>query len=101
MAEHFHEPLEARIPEPFIAAEPAIGALERPRIDAAIVNAPADGALYESGPLEGLDVLRRRGEGHPVRRGKLADGLLAPGEALEHGPPRRVAEGMEDVVESP
>ena len=100
MAEHFDEPLDARIPQPFVAAEPSIGALEGPRIDPAIVNAPADGAPHEPGPLEGLDVLGRRGEGHPIRRGKLADGLFAPGEALEHAPAGGVAEGAEDVIEA-
>ena len=52
------------------------------------------------GPLEGLDVLRRRGQRHPVRRGELAYGLLALGQPLEHGAPGVVAERTEDEVES-
>ena len=100
MTEQLGEPLEARIPEAFVAAEPVIGALERARIDPAVMDASAYGAFHEAGPLEGLDVLRRRGQRHSVRRGELAYGLLAFGQPLEHGAPGVVAERTEDEVES-
>lgn len=100
MAQQLGEPLDARIPQAFIAAEPIVGALERPRIDAAVVDAPAYGASHESGLLESLDVLRRGGERHPVRRGERADGLLAFREPLEHCPPRPVGERAKNEIES-
>ena len=34
-------PLDPRIPEAFIGAQPAVGASERARVDAAVVDAPA------------------------------------------------------------
>src|SRR5689334_4465649 len=100
MAKEFHEALDPRIPESFVAAKPIVGVLERPGVDAHVVNAPADGALHKSGALEGLDVLRRRGERHLVRCRELADGLLAFGEPLEHGASSVVAEGAEHEVEA-
>jgi hypothetical protein len=100
MAEQLDEPLDSRIPEAFVPAEPTIRALERTGIDAAVVNSSAHGALHESRPLQGLDVLRRRGERHPVWCRELANSLLALGEPLEHGAPRVVAERAEDEVES-
>jgi hypothetical protein len=100
MSEQFDEPLDARVPEAFVVPEPIVGALERPRVDAAIVDASAHGTFHKTSPLEGLDVLRRCGERHLVRRRELADGLLAFREPLEHGPARVVTEGAEDEVES-
>jgi hypothetical protein len=99
MAKQLDESLDTRIPEALIAAEPIVGALERPRIDAAVVDASADGAFHEPGPLEGLDVLGCRGEGHPVRCRELANGLFTFGEPLEHRAPGVVAESAEDEVE--
>lgn len=99
MAKQFDEPVDARIPESFVGAEPTVGPLERPRVDAAVVDASTDGALHESGPLEGLDVLRRRGEGHPVRCRELANGLLPFGEPFEHRTPGVVAERTEHEIE--
>ena len=96
MSEQFDEPLDACIPEAFVVTEPVVGARERPRVDAAVMDASANGALHKAGPLEGLDVLRRR----EAVRGELTGGLFAPGEALEHRPPGVVAEGAEDEVES-
>lgn len=100
MSEQLDEPLDARIPEAFVVTEPVVGALERPRVDAAVVDASAHGAFHKASPLEGLYVLRRRSERHPVWCGELADGLLALGQPLEHRPPSGVAEGTEDEVES-
>src|ERR671916_1280994 len=101
MPEQLDEPLDARIPEAFVVTEPVLGALERPRVDAAVVDASTHGALHQASPLEGLDVLRRGGKRHPVWCGELADRLLALREPLEHRPPGVVAEGAEDEVESP
>ena len=100
MAQQLGEPLDARIPEAFVVTQPVVGALERPWVDAAVVDASAYGAFHEARPLEGLYVLRRRGKRHPVWRGELADGVLALGESLEHRPPCMVTEGTEDEVES-
>src|SRR5215216_1532789 len=100
MPEQLDEPLDACVPEAFVVAKPVVGALERAWIDATVVDASADGALHEAGPLESPDVLRGRRERDPVRRGELADRLLALGEPLEHRPSRVVAEGAEDEVES-
>ena len=100
MAEQLGEPLDACIPEALVAAEPVIGTRKRARIDAAVVNAPADGAFHEAGFLESLDVLRGCRERHVVWGGELADGLLAFGQALEHGAAGAVAEGSEDEVET-
>ena len=99
MAEPLDEPLDPRVPEAFVAAEPIIGARERPRVDPAVVDPSAHRALHESGSLEGLDVFRRRGERHPVGRGELAHGVFALGEPLEHGAAGVVAEGAKDEVE--
>src|SRR5688572_28226175 len=99
MAEQLDEPFDPRIPEAFVAAEPIVGVRERPRADAAVVDAPADGARYEPGSFQRLDVLRGRGERHPKRRRKLADGVLTLGKSLEHVPPGPVTERAEDEVE--
>lgn len=99
MAQQLDEPLDPRIPETFVAAEPVVGARQRPRVDAAVVNAPAYGALHEAGTFKRLDMLRRRGQRHLVWRRELADGLLAAGEALEHRTPSVVAERAKHEVE--
>src|SRR5438105_3681334 len=101
MAEQLGEPPDARIPEAFVGAEPVVGALQRPRIDTAVVDASTHGAFHEAGPLQCLDVLRRRSERHPIWCRELADGPLPVAEPLEHGAPSRVAERPEDEVESP
>ncbi len=62
MAEELDESLDSCVPEPLVAAEPAVRALEWSRVDAAVVNAPANSALHEAGTLQGLDVLGRSGE---------------------------------------
>jgi len=100
MAQQLDEPLDSRIPEAFVGAKPVVGALERPRVDAAVVDSPTHGAFHESCPLEGLDVLRCRGERHLIRCRELTNGLLAFGEALEHRAASMVAERAEDEVES-
>src|SRR3954462_8580361 len=100
MPEELDEPFDASIPEALVVPQPVIGALERPGIDAAVVNASADGAFHETGFLERLDVLRGCRERHPMRGSQVADGLLALRQGLEHGPPRPVAESAEDDVES-
>lgn len=99
MSEQLDEPLDARIPQAFVVPEPVVGALERSRVDAAVVDASAHRPLYKASPLQGLDVLRCRGKRHPVWRRELANGLLASGEPLEHRPPGVVGEGTEDEVE--
>src|SRR3954469_22343656 len=100
MAEQLGEPPDARIPEAFVGTEPVDGPLERTRIDAAVVDASPHGAFHEPGPLQGLDVLRRRGERHLVWSRQLADRQLAFGEPPEHGASRVVADRSEDEVES-
>ena len=96
MTQQLDEPLDACIPESFVAAQPIVGPLERARVDAAVVDAAANRALHETGPLERLDVLGRRGERHAIRRRRLADRLFALGQPFEHGAPRVVAEGAKD-----
>lgn len=100
MTQQLDEPLDARVPESFIAAKPVVGALERPRIDAAVVNAAAHRAFHEARPLEGLDVLRRRGKRHLVRRRELADSLFAFGESAEHRAAGVVAKRAKNEVEA-
>src|ERR1700694_5315084 len=99
VAEQLDEPFDPRIPEAFVAAQPVVGARQRSRVDAAIVDAPADGAFHEPGSFERLDVLRCRGERHPIWRRELADGVLTLGKSLEHGPPGLVTECAVDEVE--
>jgi hypothetical protein len=99
VAEQLDEPLDPRIPEAFVAAQPVVGTRERSRVDAAIVDAPAHSAFHEPGSFQRLDVLRGRGERHPIRRRELADGVLTLGKSLEHGPPGLVTERVEDEVE--
>jgi len=99
MTEQLDEPLYPRIPEAFIAAQPVVGTRERSRVDAAVVDAPADGAFHEPGSFQRLDVLRGRGERHPIRRRELAHGVLTLGQSLEHAPPGLVTERAEDKVE--
>src|SRR5438132_7939518 len=99
MAEQLDEPFDPRVPKAFVAAEPVVGALERSRVDAAVVDASADGAFHEPGSFQRLDVLRGRGERHPIWRRELADGVLTLGKSLEHGPPGLVTECAEDEVE--
>ena len=57
MAEQLDEPLDARIPETFVIAEPIVGPLEWTRVYSAVVDASAHRPLHEAGSLEGLDVL--------------------------------------------
>ena len=99
VSEELDEPLDAGVPEAFVAPEPVIGTLELARVDAAVVDASAHRPLHESGPLEGLDVLGRGGQRHPVGCGELADGQLTAGEPFEHRSARVIAEGSEDEVE--
>jgi hypothetical protein len=100
MAEQLDESLEPRIPEAFVGTKPVVGALERTRIDTAVVDASAHGAFHQAGPLQGLDVLRRCGKGHVVRCRQLADGQLPFGEPPKHGTPSVVAERTEHEVEA-
>jgi len=99
VAEQLDEPLNPRIPEAFVAAQPVVGARERSRVDAAVVDAPADGAFHEPGSFQRLDVLRGRGERHPIWRRELANSVLTLGKSLEHGPPGVVTKCAEDEVE--
>ncbi len=101
MAEQLDEPFDPRIPEAFVAADPVVGALERLWVDAAVVDAPAHGAFYEPGPFQRPDVLRGRGERHPIWRRELANGVLTCCKPPEHGAPGLVTERAEDEVESP
>src|SRR5688572_12075802 len=94
------EPLDARVPQAFVVAEPVVGALERPGVDTAVVDASPNCSGDEASPLQGLDVLRGGGQRHPVRSGQVADGLLPPCEPLEHRPPGGVAEGAEHEIEA-
>jgi hypothetical protein len=100
MAEQLGEPLEPRIPEAFVGTKPVVGALERTRIDTAVVDASAHSAFHQAGPLQGLDVLRCCGKGHVVRCRELANGQLPFGEPPEHGTASVIAERPEDEVES-
>src|ERR1041385_6790681 len=100
MAQQCGEPLDAGVPEAVVTAEPIVGALERPRIDAAVVDASTHCAFHKAGPLERLDVLRGGRERHAVRCGELGNGLLTSGEPAQHGAPGRVAKGSKDEVES-
>ncbi len=100
MAEQFAEAIDPRIPQAFVLAEPMVGALQRSWIDAAVVDAPADGALDESGSFQRLDVLRSRSKRHPIGCSELSHGVLARGESREHGTPSVVAQRTEDGIES-
>src|SRR5215210_5588859 len=99
MPEQLDQPVDARIPEAFVVPEPVVGPLQRPRVAPAVVDASPHRPFHQAGPLEGLDVLRRRCQRHPVRCGELANRLLPLGESGEHGPAGVVAEGTEDEVE--
>ena len=99
MAKQLDEPLDPRVPQAFVAAQPIVGARERSRVDAAVMNAPTDGAFHEPRPFQRLDVLGCCGERHPIWRGKLTHGVLASGESLEHAAAGLVAECAEDEVE--
>lgn len=100
MTQQLDEPLDARIPESFVAAKPVVGALERPWVDAAIVNASAHSALHKAGSFERLYVLRRSGKRHPVGCCELAYSVLPSGESLEHGTSRVITESAEDEIET-
>ena len=64
------------------------------------MSAAADIAADQACGFEHLDMLRRRGERHRKRFGEFAHRALAGREIAEHGAPRRVAEGVEDRIES-
>ena len=99
MAEQLDEPFDPRIPEALVATEPVVGVLERSRVDAAVVDASANGAFHEPGPFQRPDMLRGRGERHPIWRRELADSVLTLCESREHGSPGLVTERVEDEVE--
>lgn len=100
MAEQLGEPFDPRIPETFVVAQPLVSALERSRVNAAVMDATADSAFYQPGSLQRLDVLRGCRERHLIRRRKLAHSLLTFGKALEHAPPSLVTECAENEVEA-
>ena len=78
MAEQLDESFDPRVPEAFVAAEPAVGALERSRVDAAVVDAPANGAVHEGefGDV-GATVNAWLG-GKPPRRGIPGEPIVTP-----------------------
>jgi hypothetical protein len=100
MAQQLDETLDSRIPKTFVATKPVVGALERPWVDAAEVDASAHRTFHQPCPLESLYVLGRRRKRHAIWRSELADGELASGESLEHCPPRVITEGAEDEIEA-
>lgn len=100
MAQQLGEPLEARIPEAFVTAQPIVRARQGARIDAAVMDASAHSSLNEPGFLEPLDVFGRGGERHAIGRCQLANGLLSLGESLEHRASGPVAERPEDEIEA-
>ena len=99
MTQQLDEPLDACIPEAFVAAEPVIGARERARVDANVVYASPDTAFHEARPFECLDVLRRCRQRHLERLGEFAYRLFAFGETLQHGATGGIAERAEDQVQ--
>ena len=74
-------------------------ALQRPRIEAAEMRAPAHLALDQPGAFQDLDVLRGRRERDGEGLRELADGSLAGREFEKHAPARGVAERVEDGSE--
>lgn len=100
MAEHLGEPVDSRVPESLVGFEPVVRALERARVDPAVVNASANSAFHEPCLLQRLDVLRCRGKRHPVGSSELSNGLFPLSEPLEHRSPGAVTERAKDKIES-
>ncbi len=90
--------IEARAPEGAEFFRPGVDFLERfepELIEPVAAFAPLGD---EPGILEDFQVLRDRGERNPKGPREVGGGALAGLERLQHPPPRRVRDGVEDVV---
>jgi hypothetical protein len=78
-----------------------IDRLQRSDVERTMMHASVDSACDESRPLEHLDVARHGRERHPERLGELRHGgRRVSRQTRQHGPPRLVAEGAEDEIET-
>jgi hypothetical protein len=93
------QPIQAGVPEGLVSPQPFVGCAQRCGIQMAHMDAAKHLARDEAGAFERLDVLGRRRQRHAQRLGQLANGLLALRQAMEHLPPRRVTQGVEDGIE--
>jgi len=94
------ERIEAPLPELAVAADPVGGLRQRRRLERAASHASLLARPEKAGPLEGFDVLQKRGERHRERVGQVGYGGLASREPGQDGPPGGVGEGGEGRVES-
>jgi hypothetical protein len=82
-----------------VREEPALRALERPRLEAHGAHAPDLLGPHEAARLERRHVLADRGERDVVGRGELAHRARPRAQLLDQRTPRRVREREEDAVE--
>src|SRR5687768_5141546 len=91
--------LDAGVPELLVLAEPGVGAGQRARVDAKVMNPAAHRALHQAGALESLDVLGRRCERHTMGCCEIGHRLLSPDEPLEHRTASVISQGAKNHVE--
>lgn len=97
------ERVEARLPEPAVALDPAGGVLHRARAadEPAAAHAAVLRMRHEPRPLEDTQMLVDAGQRDSERTRQFGDGGIAPREPCEDRPARGVGECREGGVESP
>lgn len=96
--QHVIERLEPIAPELLVVTKPVLGSGQRRRLEGANVRAPLDVAAQKAGPFQDAHMLGSGGKRHLKRRCQLADIAPAGGKATQHGPPRRVGQGVKDAI---
>ena len=93
------EGIEARVPELSIAADPLRRLGERRRVQPAVVYPTLFPRFEQPGPLEPPDVLHHGRQRHGTRISELGHRGFATSQPGKDGPPGRVSQGREGVVE--
>ena len=70
---------------------------DEPRVPSAL--ATGDAPVDQPRPLQHLDVLGRRGKGHPSRTGQVPDRAFSPGHLADHAAPGAVRQRLKDTVD--
>jgi hypothetical protein len=91
--------LQSGLPEFSVVFEPGGGLPQRSRLQPAVMLAADDLPADQPRALEHPEVFGNRGQGHRKRLGQPRDRGFAAPEARQDGPPRRVGQGGEGLVE--
>ena len=92
------EPVQSGFPQMTARGQPVFDDLEPFGCDLIRPHSPALFRLHQPALFEHREVLHERRELHVERRRQLADGGWSDRQTLQHFPPSRVGQGVEDVV---